>query len=296
MTPPPILLLGGNGQVGWELRRTLAPLGPVRALERADIDLADRDALVALIRDTKPALIVNAAAYTAVDRAESDVEAAMAVNGVAPGILAEEAKSLGIGLVHYSTDYVFDGTGDRPYREDDAAAPLNAYGRSKLAGENAVRASGCDHLIFRTSWVYSMHGANFLLTMRRVAGELEELRVVDDQIGAPTWARMVAEATGMVLAACPEGLSDRGGTYHLTAAGSASWRGFASAIVDWMRESGQPLRCRRVLPIPTADYPTPARRPANSLLDGAKLREAFGILLPDWREQLRLCVDGAAHR
>ena len=290
-----ILLLGANGQVGWELRRTLAPLGPVRALERAEADLADPDALSRAVRETAPSLIVNAAAYTAVDRAEEDEALARAINADAPGLLAAEAKRLGIALVHYSTDYVFDGAGDRPATESDPTAPLNAYGRTKLAGEAAIRESGCAHLILRTSWVYSTRGANFLLTVRRLAGQLEELRIVGDQIGAPTWARGIAEATALVLARCGApgdagALSEKSGLYHMTAAGETSWHGLAEAIVDWMRATGQPVRCKKVHPIPTSDYPTPAKRPANSLLDCTKLRETFGIVMPDWREMLELCV------
>jgi len=291
-----ILLLGANGQVGWELRRTLAPLGPVRALERADADLADPDALSRIVRETAPSLIVNAAAYTAVDRAEEDEASARAINAEAPGVLAEEARRLGIALVHYSTDYVFDGTGSRPAIESDPTAPLNAYGRTKLAGEVAIRDSGCAHLILRTSWVYSIRGANFLLTVQRLAGQLEELRIVADQTGAPTWARGIAEATALVLARCgaprdPGGLAENGGLYHMTAAGETTWHGFAGAVVDWMRTSGQPVLCKQVSPIPTSDYPTPAKRPANSLLDCSKLNDAFGIAIPDWRDQLNLCVD-----
>ena len=291
-----ILLLGANGQVGWELRRTLAPLGPVRALERSDADLADPDALSRIVRETVPSLIVNAAAYTAVDRAEEDEALARAINADAPGVLAEEAKRLGIALVHYSTDYVFDGTGSRPAIESDPTRPLNVYGRTKLAGEAAIRDSGCAHLILRTSWVYSMRGANFLLTVQRLAGQLEELRIVADQTGAPTWARGIAEATALVLARCgaprdPGGLAENGGLYHMTAAGETTWHGFAGAVVDWMRTSGQPVLCKQVSPIPTSDYPTPAKRPANSLLDCSKLNDAFGIAIPDWRDQLNLCVD-----
>ena len=291
-----ILLLGANGQVGWELRRTLAPLEPVRALERADADLADPDALSRIVRETAPSLIVNAAAYTAVDRAEEDEALARAINADAPGVLAEEAKRLGIALVHYSTDYVFDGTGSRPAIESDPTRPLNVYGRTKLAGEAAIRDSGCAHLILRTSWVYSMRGANFLLTVQRLAGQLEELRIVADQTGAPTWARGIAEATALVLARCgaprdPGGLAENGGLYHMTAAGETTWHGFAGAVVDWMRTSGQPVLCKQVSPIPTSDYPTPAKRPANSLLDCSKLNDAFGIAIPDWRDQLNLCVD-----
>ena len=291
-----ILLLGANGQVGWELRRALAPLGPVRALERAEADLADADALSRVVRETEPSLIVNAAAYTAVDRAEKEEALARAVNADAPGLLADEAKRLGIALVHYSTDYVFDGAGGSPATESDPTAPLNAYGRTKLAGEAAIQESGCAHLILRTSWVYSMRGANFLLTVRRLAGELEELRIVADQRGAPTWARGIAEATALALsrANAPNDigvLTERGGLYHLTAAGETTWHGFAEAIVDWLRTTGQPVRCKQVRPIPTSDYPTPAKRPANSLLDCTKLYQAFGIALPGWREQLDLCVD-----
>lgn len=291
-----ILLLGANGQVGWELRRALAPLGPVRALERAEADLADPDALSRAVRETAPSLIVNAAAYTAVDRAEEDEALAQAINADAPGLLAGEAKRLGIALVHYSTDYVFDGAGELPARESDPTAPLNAYGRTKLAGEAAIRDSGCAHLILRTSWVYSMRGANFLLTVKRLAAELEEMRIVADQTGAPTWARGIAGATALILARCGApaetgGLAEKGGLYHLTASGETSWHGFAEAIVDWMRATDQPVRCKQVHPIPTSDYPTPAKRPANSLLDCAKLRETFGIVMPDWRDQLGLCVD-----
>jgi dTDP-4-dehydrorhamnose reductase len=291
-----ILLLGANGQVGWELRRALAPLGAVRALERAEADLADSDALTRAVRETAPSLIVNAAAYTAVDRAEQDEALAQAINADAPGTLAEEAKRLGIALVHYSTDYVFDGAGDRPAREDDPVVPLNAYGRTKLAGEVAIRNSGCAHLILRTSWVYSMRGANFLLTVRRLAGELEEMRIVADQVGAPTWARGIAGATALVLARCGAPaetgiLAEKGGLYHLTASGETTWHGFAEAIVEWLRATGQPVRCKQVHPIPTSDYPTPAKRPANSLLDCTKLRETFGMAIPDWRDQLGLCVD-----
>jgi dTDP-4-dehydrorhamnose reductase len=293
----PILLFGGNGQVGWELRRTLAPLGDVRALERADVDLVDHGALRRAVREAEPSLIVNAAAYTAVDRAEEDAELAHAVNAEAPRVLAEEAERLNSGLVHFSTDYVFDGSASHPYREGDATAPVNVYGKSKLAGEAAIQDIGCAHLILRTSWVYSLRGANFLLTVRRLAGELEELRIVGDQRGAPTWARSIGEAAALLLARCgaPGGigeLQERGGLYHLTASGETNWHGFAVAVVDWMRATGQPVRCRRILDIPTRDYPTPAKRPANSLLDGGKLREAFGITLPDWREQLSLCLEG----
>jgi len=291
----PILLFGGNGQVGWELRRTLAPLGAVRALERSDVDLSDLDALRSIVREAAPSLIVNAAAFTAVDRAETQAELANTVNADAPRVLAEEAKRLGGALVHFSTDYVFDGSASRPYRETDEPAPANTYGCSKLAGEAAIRDVGAAYLILRTSWVYSMRGANFLLTVQRLAGEMEELRIVGDQHGAPTWARAIAEATALILACCGapramDGLRERTGLYHLTAAGTTSWHGFASAIVGWMGETGRPVRCKRIVEIPTRDYPTPARRPANSMLDCGKLQDTFGIALPDWREQFALCT------
>lgn len=291
-----ILLLGANGQVGWELHRALAPLGPVRALERAEADLSDPDALRHAVREVAPSLIVNAAAYTAVDRAEKEEALAGAVNADAPGLLAEEAKRLGIALVHYSTDYVFDGVGGRPAMEDDPTAPLNAYGRTKLAGEAAIRDSGCAHLILRTSWVYSMRGANFLLTVKRLAAELEEMRIVADQTGAPTWARGIAGATALILARCGAPaesgvLAEKSGVYHLTAAGETTWHGFAEAVVDWLRVTNRPVRCKDVRAIPTSDYPTPAKRPANSLLDCTKLRRSFGVGIPDWREQFDLCVD-----
>ena len=295
----PILLLGRDGQLGWELRRALAPLGPVLALGRGDVDLADGGRVRACVRDAAPALIVNAAAYTAVDGAEDEEALALAVNGTAPGILAEEARRLGVPLVHYSTDYVFGGDADRsqPYDESAAPAPVNAYGRSKLAGEAAVRAVGPAHLILRTSWIYAARGRNFLRTMQRLAGERDELRVVDDQIGSPTWARALAEATALILARCgaPQdttGLAERGGLYHLAAAGSVSWHGFAQAIVDRLPTGEAPHPPVTVVPITTAEYPTPAARPAYSVLDCTAAARTFGIALPPWQEQLALCLDG----
>ncbi len=293
----PILLIVGNGQVGWELQRSLAPLGRVMTLDRAGLDLASPDAIRAVLRQISPGLVVNAAAYTAVDRAEQEVDLAQAINGTAPGVMAEEAKRLDAALVHYSTDYVFDGMADRPWREDDPTGPLSVYGRSKLAGETAIRAVGGAHLILRTSWVYAMRGHNFLLTMRRLAVEREELRVVDDQTGAPTWARGIAEATALILARARAAgetgeLAERRGVYHLATGGMTSWHGFATAIVERLRASGAPMACRAVTAIPTSAYPTPARRPAWSVLDCGKLRDAFAIALPDWREQLDLCLAG----
>ena len=291
----PILLIGGGGQIGWELRQTLAPLGPICAPERSALDLASADTIRGAVRETAPGLIVNAGAYTAVDRAESEPDLAQAINGAAPGVLAEEAKRLGAALVHYSTDYVFDGRSTRPYREDDATGPINAYGRSKLAGEQAIAAVGCTCLILRTAWVYSSRRANFLRTMRGLAAEREELRIVDDQHGSPTWARSIAEATALILTHCnahsgPGELGERGGLYHLTAAGETTWFGFAEAIVAKMREAGEPLSVARMTPVTTAEYPTPAARPVFSVLDCTKAIKAFAIALPDWRDQLRLCL------
>src|SRR5688572_7979721 len=210
-----VLLIGRSGQLGWELQRSLAPLGGLVALDRAGMDLADPDSIHRAIADARPEVIVNAAAYTAVDQAESEPDMAMQVNGIAPGIIAEEAARIGALMVHYSTDYVFDGAQDAPYREDDRTAPINVYGHTKLAGEEAVRAAGGAHLIFRTSWVYAARGSNFLLTMLRLARERSELRIVDDQVGAPTWARTVAEATAQVLGAGPGPARERSGVYHL---------------------------------------------------------------------------------
>ena len=284
----PILLIGRNGQIGRELCNALAPLGALEVLDCAALDLADPDSIRDAVRRIAPGLIVNAAAYTAVDKAEQEADLAMAVNAVAPGILAEEARRLGAPLVHYSTDYVFDGSASRPYRETDAVNPLGVYGRSKLAGEEAIRAVGPAHLILRTAWVYSMHGHNFLLTIQRLARERDELRIVADQRGAPNWAGEIARATAAILA--EGGLAENSGLYHLAAAGETTWHGFAEAIIAAMRDAGEEVRATRVVPIATADYPTPARRPAYSVLDCSKLREVFGITLADWRDQLSDCL------
>ena len=287
-----ILLTGVNGQVGWELRRTLAPLGQVVAMDSKALDLADADAIRAKVREVAPRIIVNPAAYTAVDKAESEPGRARLVNAVAPAVLAEAADQCGAMLVHYSTDYVFDGRKETPYLEDDVTHPLNVYGATKLDGEAAIRASGVRHLILRTSWVYGARGGNFLLTMQRLMQERPELRIVDDQIGAPTWSRMIAEATALILAQClsPARGADRPepwGTYHLTCGGETSWYGFAAAIAEL---GGYPTR---LTPIPSSDYPTPARRPANSRLDNGKLARVFGLRLPHWREALKRCLDRA---
>lgn len=285
-----ILLVGKNGQVGWELLRTLSPLGKVIALDQEDMDLSKPDAIRKKVREIHPGLVVNAAAYTAVDKAESDPDLAMKVNGTAPGLLAEEAKKINAPIVHYSTDYVFDGSKAGAYAEEDATHPLSVYGSTKLAGEEAVRQSGADHLIFRTSWVYGTRGHNFLLTMLRLAREREELKIIDDQIGAPTWSRMIAEATSLALVqflASPQGKS---GTYHLTSGGSTSWYGFTKAILEKLEKKP------RLVPIPTEDYPLPAVRPKNSILSNEKLESAFGLALPDWSICLELCMtDPASH-
>ena len=273
-----ILLLGRDGQVGWELQRAMAPLGRVVAAGREQVDLARPEAVRRAVRDARPDVIVNAAAYTAVDRAESEEDLAMAVNGTAPGVLAEEARRLGALLVHYSTDYVFDGGGRSPYSEGDPTGPLNAYGRSKLAGERAIQQVGGEHLIFRTSWVYGAKGRNFLLTMLRLAAERPELRVVADQHGAPTWSRDIATATAEAVAR--EGAR---GLFHMTGAGQTTWHGFAEAIVA----ESPGLAAERVVAISTRDFPTPAARPPYSVLSNRRLREELGLELPHWRDSLR---------
>lgn len=286
-----ILLTGGRGQVGWELARTLSTLGEVTALDSGEMNLADPDAIRRVVGEVRPRVIVNPAAYTAVDKAESEPDLARAVNATAPGILAEEAEKLGALLVHYSTDYIFDGSGDTPWQENDATGPLNVYGATKLEGENAIRETCRRHMIFRTSWVYGLRGANFLLTMRRLMRERPELKIVADQVGAPTWCRGLAEATAQVLAqvGSPARGADKPepwGVYHMTNGGETSWHGFASAI----QELDRPEAPARLLPIPSSDYPTPAKRPLNSRLDCGKLARVFGIRLPDWRDGLKLCM------
>jgi dTDP-4-dehydrorhamnose reductase len=285
-----ILLTGANGQVGSELRRSLAPLGEVVAFDRAGLDLAQPDVLIARVRDVAPQAIVNAGGYTTVDKAESEPEEASAINGTAPRVLAEEARRLGAILVHYSTDYVFDGEKAGPYTEADTPNPLSVYGRSKLEGERAVIASGCRHLTLRTSWVYGTRGRNFLLTMLRFAGEGRALRVVDDQIGAPTWCREIGDATAALLARPDLAAPGADGLYHLSADGFTSWFGFARAIVD----SPELVRLGIARPtleaIPTSEYPTPARRPRNSRLDCGRLESGAGLRLAPWDEALRRCM------
>lgn len=286
----PILLLGAQGQLGWQLQRDLAPLGPVLALDRHGCDLADLDQLRRVLGQHAPRLIVNAAAYTAVDLAEQEQELARRINAEAVGLLAEEARRLDALLVHYSTDYVFDGKGERPYREEDGTAPLGVYGRSKRAGEEAMLASGCRGLIFRTSWVFGARGKNFVKTILRLAGERDSLKVVADQIGSPTPAAMIATVTGMVLARLDGGRAQQGcELFHLAAANPVSWNGFARAIVATAAKTpGFALRLgpEDIAPIPSSDYPLPAPRPLNSRLDCRKLEERFALAMPDWQPYL----------
>ncbi len=288
-----ILVTGANGQVGWELQRALAPLGQVVALDRRGMDLADADSIARAIRAANPAIIVNAAAYTAVDKAETETDLAMRINGIAPGIIADEARRSGALLVHYSTDYVFDGAQSAAYRENDAPAPMSAYGRTKLAGETAIRESGARHLVLRTSWVYSARGSNFVRTMLRLARERSELRIVNDQVGAPTWARSIADLTGRMLETyCgnPGRREEFSGLYHLTARGAVSWYGFAEAIFSGTKVLDPKFKAPKLVPITTAEYPLPARRPANSRLDCTKLADTFGITPPRWDLALKECM------
>ena len=298
-----LLISGANGQVGWQLQRTLAPLGEVVALTRSELDLADA-AAPSVVREIRPDILINAGAYTAVDKAESEAKLAHAVNAEGPGRFANELARYGGLMIHYSTDYVFDGTKKEPYTEEDPTNPLNVYGQSKLAGELAIAASGCAYLILRTSWVYDSRGKNFLRTVLRVARERNELRMVDDQHGAPTWARAIAETTAAIIAkSMLEKKSEswqRTGVYHLTAAGSTTWAGFAQAILDaheellaWPADTGEfsaPLLAKRVAPITSEMFKAAARRPRNSRLSNAKLERDFGLKLPEWRHLLRLAM------
>lgn len=279
-----ILLLGSNGQVGWELRRALAPLGEVLAPSREEgADLLRPDALAALVRKLRPTAIVNAAAYTAVDRAESDAEAADLVNAQAPAVLAREAEVLGAWLVHYSTDYVFDGSGTQARTEADPTGPLNVYGRTKLAGERAIAASGCRHLVLRTSWVYAARGGNFARTMLKLAAERDSLMVVDDQVGAPTGADLIADVSAHLLREAPR-TPHASGIYHLVAGGETSWHAYACHVIDWARRHGHAVKVApgAIEPVASEAFPTPARRPRNSRLDTRLLRERFGLVLPHW--------------
>jgi dTDP-4-dehydrorhamnose reductase len=290
-----IFVIGKKGQVGWELQRSLPLLGEVVALGRPEADLESPQALLERIRSERPDVTVNAAAYTAVDKAESEEALATRVNGTAVGELAQAAREVGALFVHYSTDYVFDGGKDAPYTEDDEPNPQNAYGRSRLAGERAIRAAGGDWLVLRTSWVYAARGQNFMKTMLRLARERDELRVVGDQRGAPTWARMIAEATADIVAQAMHArirAKFASGIYHLSAGGATTWHGFAELIVGYAgrNEKRNPVKAARVESIATADYPLPAKRPPNSLLSGDKLRRDYGIAMPAWDAAAELCL------
>ena len=284
-----ILLFGKNGQVGWELQRSLAPLGELIALDHDGApglsgDFAHPESLAATVRAVAPDLIVNAAAHTAVDKAESEPDFARALNALAPGVLAREAAALGALLVHYSTDYVFDGSGSAPWVEDAPTGPLSVYGATKREGEELIRQSGCRHLIFRTSWVYAARGGNFAKTMLKLAAERDKLTIIDDQHGAPTGAELLADVTAhaarMTLAN-----PDLAGTYHLAAGGETTWHGYARHVIEFARAKGQPIKVApdAIRPVPTSAFPTPARRPANSRLDTRKLQQAFGLVLPAWQ-------------
>jgi dTDP-4-dehydrorhamnose reductase len=298
-----IVIVGRNGQLAWEANRQFHGLGQVTCVGRPGFDLADIDGMRTEIGRVKPSVLVNAAAYTAVDQAESEPEAAMKINSDAPAAMAEEAKRLGALFISYSTDYVFDGTSASPYQETDSTAPLNVYGASKLSGEQAVAAVGGSYLIFRTSWVYGARGKNFLKTILKLAAERPELRVVDDQTGAPTWSRDLAGATRKIIEqlatkstsakiSIVEALGDRSGIYHMTAAGSVSWHGFAMAIVEEMKKRGLSKgNLAEVIPIPSSQYPTPAARPHNSRLCNQKLSRVFDVSLPPWRESLTAVMD-----
>ena len=282
-----ILLFGKGGQVGWELQRSLAPLGQVIALDHDSTGLcgsfANLEGLAETVSKVAPDVVVNAAAYTAVDKAEAEVELARTINARAPAVLAAEAQKLGAWLVHYSTDYVFDGSGSAPWREDDVTGPLSVYGVTKREGEQAV-ARCARHLIFRTSWVYAARGANFAKTMLRLAQERDQLRVIDDQIGAPTGAELLADVTAHAIRNI-QTQPKLAGLYHLVAGGETSWHGYAQFVIDQARHAGQTVRVKpeAIEAIPTSAYPTPAQRPLNSRLDTRKLQEAFGLQLPDWR-------------
>jgi len=293
-----ILLTGMTGQVGAALRAPLETVGPVVAADRNLFDLSRPERLASTLDRIAPDLIVNPAAYTAVDRAEDERELAFRVNGEAPGVIARWAAGRGVPLVHFSTDYVFDGRGERPWREDDPTGPLSAYGASKLAGEDAIRSAGGPHLIVRTSWVYAAVGSNFLRTIARLAREREELRIVADQTGAPTSARLIADVVVAIVknsgALLAEGFAASGGLVNVAASGETTWHGFATAIVEGLKARGVPLLVRNVRPILTRDYPTKARRPANSRFDLTRLRRVFGIETPKWSEALTAELDRLA--
>ena len=290
-----ILITGKNGQVGWELQRALMPLGKIIAVDRQILDLADDESIRQAVQRIKPDVIVNAAAYTAVDKAEEDADLAMQINGIAPGVLAEQAKQLGALLIHYSTDYVFDGTKQIAYTETDNTDPINIYGKTKLAGEQAIQTIACDHLILRSSWVYGTRGKNFLLTMLKLMKERESLRIIDDQVGSPTWARLIAETTAQILQQAVVERKQKifaSAIYHLTSEGETSWHGFAEKIAEnaYQQNAGDYLKIKYIDPISTEDYPTPAQRPKNSRLETAKLEQNYNLTMPGWDTVLELCM------
>jgi len=283
-----ILICGQHGQVSRELQQRLQGLGELIVLGRDQLDLANAEQIRQQVRAHRPSLIINAAAHTAVDQAESEPDAAFAINAIAPGILAEEAKALGIPLIHYSTDYVFDGSKPAPYTEADTPNPLGVYGQSKLAGEQAIAAVGGQYLVLRTSWVYSNHGNNFLLTMQRLLQEKPQMRIVADQIGAPTWAGSIANSTLALIERWQAGTAGEWGVYHLTAQGETSWFGFAEAIGEHLRKQGK--ACAELEAIPSSAYPTPAQRPLNSRLDCSRLQQQWHVSQPQWQDALRECL------
>lgn len=287
-SPLKILISGKTGQVAVELTKRLAGLGELIVLGRDELDLSQPEQIRAQVRAHRPDLIINAGAHTAVDLAESEPDLAFAINAIAPGVFAQEAKALGIPLIHYSTDYVFDGSKPAPYTEDDQPNPLGVYGQSKLAGEQAIIAEGGQHLILRTSWVYSTHGKNFLLTMQRLLPQRTELRVVADQIGAPTWAGTIAQSTRALIERWQAGKPGAWGVYHLTAHGETSWFGFTQAIAEHLTAQGK--QCASLEPIPASAYPTPAARPQNSRLDCSRLAREWQVTQPDWRVALNACL------
>ncbi len=291
-----IMLTGATGQVGWELARSLMPLGEVIALTRNQCDLSRPETIPEIVQQIKPDIIINAAAFTAVDKAEQEEELATTINGTAVGVLAEQAKIHNALLIHYSTDHVFDGSKPTPYTETDTPNPINAYGRSKLLGEQAIVSSGCDHIILRTSWVYAARGNSFLRTILRLAQEREELRIVADQYGAPTWARNIADATAHILSDAQhrwQAASFTSGIYHLCASGKTTWHGFTSAIIEHVRQVTPVLNLKteNVIAITTQDYQLPATRPANSQMQISHQIAGIGLLMPEWREAMELCMD-----
>jgi dTDP-4-dehydrorhamnose reductase len=292
MENPKILIFGRVGQVGWELRHKLACLGQVSSVDFPEVDFSKPDTIREAIRAAEPTVIVNAAAYTAVDKAEATPDPAWALNAMGPGVIAEEAKRLGALMVHYSTDYVYDGSKPGPWVETDLPGPLNVYGETKLAGDEAIAAAGGDYLILRTSWVYGARGANFLLTMLRLAKERPELRIVNDQTGSPTTSECIAQATANILAQVlspgGDGMAGRSGVYHLTNSGATTWFGFAKEFL-----TKQPV-CPKLTPIPASEYPVPARRPVNSVLSCEKLAETFGVHMPSWEHALELVLETLA--